>query len=80
MCEPATAMLALTALTTAVSTRATLMQDAPKAPKVPKPVVEPPPTPKPKPSVGGFGSTLLTGARGLAPGSQNIGTSTLLGQ
>lgn len=52
-------------------------QDAKKklsATPTPQPV-----RPRPRPK-GGFGSTLLTGTGGLAAGSQNIGSSTLLGQ
>lgn len=76
MCNPAM----LTAFSLASSFASGAAALTAKPPKPPKPVAQPAPAPKPKAPTGGFSSTLLTGAGGLAPGSQNIGTSTLLGQ
>lgn len=49
--------------------------------KIKPPVQAQAPTPTPrKPVTDGYGSTLITGPRGLAAGSENVGSSTLLGQ
>ena len=68
------------------------MQNATQPPKPPDPLAPPPPPQAPKApdiqairrdqkerTAGGYGSTLLTGMGGVAPGSLNLGRNTLLG-
>lgn len=90
MCEPATIGLitaAVTAGTTAYSAdqqrkaQHAQQDSARELLKASKPPTPPaPPRRREDTLLGGYASTLLTGPQGVRPGSQNIGSNTLLGQ
>lgn len=89
MCAPAImqfASLAISAASTASAQRsadkaAKQQAQALKDLKASSAVTAPQPTRRARNDLaGGYASTLLTGPSGVAPGSQNVGSNTLLGQ